>query len=191
MSNQTAVNTSVEKMLNGVDVAYVEETIEALAENPELAEFKFRLSNKWVNGGHNHSTVGNFYGVKQEHSHQTKFEWDADEPELLAGRDIGPNPVEHLLNALAACLTTTMVYHAAARGIKIEELESQLEGDIDLRGFLGISDEVRRGYQNIRVKFKVKTDAENIERLKALSKLSPVFDVTSNGTNVDVQIEAK
>lgn len=181
----------VKNVLNGVDVGYVEETIEALTENPELAEFKFRLSNKWVDGGHNHSTVGDFYGVNQEHSHDTTFEWDADEPELLAGQDIGPNPVEHLLNALAACLTTTMVYHAAARGIKIEELESELEGDIDLRGFLGISNEVRRGYENIRVKFRVKTDAENIERLKALSKLSPVFDVTSNGTNVDVQIESK
>ncbi len=93
---------------------------------------------------------------------------------------------------MATCLTTTLVYHAAVRGIYIEELESELEGDIDLRGFLGISNDVRRGYENIRVKFKVKTDdSENIEKLKALSKLSPVYDVTSNGTNVDVQIERK
>ena len=93
---------------------------------------------------------------------------------------------------MATCLTTTLIYHAAIRGIQIDELESELEGDIDLRGFLGISNDVRRGYENIRVKFKVKTDdAENIERLKALSKLSPVYDVTSNGTNVDVLIERK
>jgi uncharacterized OsmC-like protein len=95
------------------------------------------------------------------------------------------------LNALARCLTSTLIYHAAIRGIKIDELESHLEGDIDLRGFLGLSSDVRRGYQNIRVNFKVKTDAENLKRLKALSKLSPVFDVTSNGTNVDVRIEKK
>lgn len=87
--------------------------------------------------------------------------------------------------------TSTLVYHAAVRGIKIEELESSLEGDIDIQGLLRLSDEVRRGYQNIRVNFKVKTDAENIEKLKALSKLSPVFDVTSDGTKVDVQIEQK
>ena len=99
-------------------------------------------------------------------------------------------PVEYLLNALAACITSTLVYHAALRGIKIDELESELEGDLDLRGFLGISNEVRRGADdNIRVKLRVKTDAANIEKLKALNKLSPVFDVTSNGTKVDVSID--
>ncbi len=88
-------------------------------------------------------------------------------------------------------MTTTLVYHAALRGIHLEEVESELEGDINLRGFLGLSSDVRRGYEKIRVKFRVKTDVENLEKLKALSKLSPVFDVTSNGTNVDVQIEKK
>jgi uncharacterized OsmC-like protein len=88
-------------------------------------------------------------------------------------------------------MTTTMVYHAAVRGIKLEEVESELEGDIDLRGFLAISDKVRPGYQEIRVNFKVKTDVENVERLKALSRLSPVYDVVSNGTRVKVQVEKK
>lgn len=180
-----------EKVVNGVDVSAVESTVNAIQENAELAKFKFRLHNQWISGGHNHSTVDSFYGANQENSHLRTFELDADEPPVLAGEDLGANPVEHLLNALAACLTTTLVYHAAIRGIKIDELESDLEGDIDLRGFLGLSNEVRRGYQNIRVKFKVKTDAENLEKLKALSKLSPVFDVTSKGTNVDVQIEKK
>jgi uncharacterized OsmC-like protein len=84
-----------------------------------------------------------------------------------------------------------MVYHAAVRGIKLEEVESELEGDIDLQGFLAISDKVRPGYQEIRVNFKVKTDIENVDRLKALTKLSPVYDVVSSGTNVKVQIETK
>lgn len=179
------------KILNGVNVEVMETSVKALTEDPDLAKFKFRLHNKWIDGGHCHSTSRDFYGVKQENSHLKTFKWDADEPPILAGEDRGANPVEHLLNALAACLTTTLVYHAAIRDIKIDELESELEGDIDLRGFLGIAKEVRRGYQNIRVKFKVKTAAENVERLKALSKLSPVFDVTTNGTNVDVQIERK
>ncbi len=180
-----------EKILNGVDVQALQTTIDAVKDNPELAKFKFRLSNKWINGGHNQSTISNFYGTNKEISHLKPFELHADEPPVLLGEDNGANPVEHLLNALSACLTTTLIYHAAYRGIKINELESELEGDLDLQGFLGISDDVRRGYQNIRVNFKVKTDAENLERLKALSKLSPVFDVTSNGTKVEVNIERK
>jgi hypothetical protein len=84
-----------------------------------------------------------------------------------------------------------MVYHAAVRGIKLDEVESKLEGDLDLRGFFAIADEVRPGYEEIRVNFKVKTDLENLETLKELIKLSPVYDVVSNGTNVDVQIERK
>jgi len=180
---------SEEKILNGVNVTTVENVADDIKENPDLAKCKFRLKNKWISGGHNHATVGDFYAANQENAHLKTLELDADEPPILAGKDIGPNPVEHLLNALSGCLTTTLVYHAALRGIQIDELESELEGDIDLRGFMGMSDEVRKGYENIRVNFKVKTDAENLKRLKALSKLSPVYDVTTKGTNVDVQIE--
>ena len=183
---------SEEKILNGVNITTLENVVDDIKENPELAKCKFRLKNKWVDGGHNHGTVGDFYAANQENPHLSTFELDADEPPIIAGTDIGPNPVEHLLNALSACLTTTLVYHAALRGIHIEELESELEGDLDMRGFLGLSDEVRRGYKNIRVNFKVKTDGEeNLKRLRALSKLSAVYDVTSNGTNVDIQIESK
>ena len=177
------------KIINGVDVGKVEGAIEAIKGDAGLARFKFRITNKWVDGGHNHTKVGSFYGLKQDNNHKMVFEIDTDAPEELAGKDSAPDAVEHLLNALASCLTTTLVYHAALRGIKIEALESHLEGDIDLRGFLGISSEVRRGFENIRVNFKVKTDAENIDKLKALSKLSPVLDVVSNGTKVDVSIE--
>ena len=185
------METAAEKIVNGVNVEAVQNTVSAIKDKPEIAQFKFRLHNKWINGGHNHSLVQDFYGANQENSHLQTLELDADEPPILAGTDKGANPVEHLLNALAACLTTTLVYHAAIRGIKIDELESDLEGDIDLRGFLGLTNEVRKGYQNIRVNFKVKTNSENIEKLKALSKLSPVFDVTTKGTNVDVHIESK
>jgi uncharacterized OsmC-like protein len=180
---------SEDKILNGVNITTMENVVNEIKENSEIAKCRFRLKNKWVNGGHNHSTVGDYYAANQENSHLKTFELDADEPPILAGKDIGANPVEHLLNALSACLTTTLVYHAALRGIQIDALESELEGDLDLRGFMGLSDEVRRGYENIRVNFKVKTDAENLKRLVALSKLSPVYDVTSKGTKVDVQIE--
>lgn len=185
------MEAGTEKIVNGVNVGDVENSVNAMKENPDIAQFRFRLHNKWVDGGYNQGTIGKFYGANRENSHLKTFTCDADEPPLLAGKDRGANPVEHLLAALAACLTTTLIYHAAIRGIKIDELESDLEGDIDLRGFLGLTNEVRRGYENIRVSFKVKTDAENIEKLKALSKLSPVFDVTTNGTHVDVHIERK
>jgi uncharacterized OsmC-like protein len=177
--------------LNGVDVDAVVALVGAVQDEPALAKSRFRLRNTWVNGGHNRSRITGFYAAQQEIAHTRAFTLEADEPPILAGEDIGPNPVEHLLNALAACLTTTLVYHAAIRGIEIEELESELEGDLDLRGFFGVSKEARCGYENIRVNFKVKTAAENIEKLKALSKLSPVYDVTTKGTKVDVSIERK
>jgi len=179
-------------IMNGLDVDKATETIDALKSDPDLARCEFRLSNKWLDGGHNHSMVGGFYGAKQEMQHASTFELDADEPYVIARTDKGANPVELPLDAIAACVTTSTVYHASVQGIEIQELESELEGDIDLRGFLGISDNVRKGYQNIRVNFKVKTqESEDLERLKALATFSPVFDVVTNGTKVDMNIERK
>jgi uncharacterized OsmC-like protein len=180
-----------ENMVNGVDVQKLKETVEAIKGDTDIAAFNFRIRNKWILGGHNQSTVTDFFGAKEIHPHLTPFTLDADEPPLLLGEDLGPNPVEYLLTALASCLTSTLVYHAALRNIKIDELEAELEGDIDVRGFLGLSKDVRKGYKNITVTFKIKTDAENLDILRELSKFSPVFDVTSNGTNVDVKIERK
>ncbi len=177
--------------LNGVDVDYIEQTIQAINEDASIAEFKFRAKNRWIDGGHNRAVISGYYGAKQEHERSEPFVMDADEPPVLAGRDLGANPVEYLLRALAGCLMTTMVFHAAVRGIKIEELEMDLEGDLDIRGFLGISNDVRRGYENIRVTFRIKTDEPDLDRLKALCKLSPVYDVTANGTAVDINIERK
>jgi uncharacterized OsmC-like protein len=189
--NKEKETMAEDQFLNGVNVTAVSNLINQITEDPEIGQTRWHLKNKWITCGQNQSRIESFYAAKQEIPHKEPFELKADEPAALAGDDTGPNPVEHLLNALGYCLTTTLVYHAAARGIKIDELEAELEGDIDLRGFLGISSEVRRGYQNMKVKFKVKTDEENLDRLRALSKLSPVFDVTSNGTNVTVEIERK
>ncbi|MDH4101440.1 MAG: OsmC family protein [Nitrospirota bacterium] len=185
------MNPVIEKKVNGVDLALIQNTVNAIDETPDLARFTFRLHNKWKKGGHNRSKVKGFYGAGQENYHLQDFELESDEPTALAGEDLAANPVEHLLNALAACVTTSLVYHAAVRGIVIDELESDLEGDLDLRGFLGLSNEVRSGYENIRIKYKVKTDNVNIEKLKELSSFSPVLDVVSNGTKVDISIERK
>ena len=115
----------------------------------------FSARNKWVNGGHNHTTVTDFYGAHEDHPHETPFELVADEPPALLGEDKGPNPVEYLLTALVGCLTSSLIYHAAAKGIEIKGVESRLEGDIDLRGFLGLSPDIRPGYENIRVYFTI------------------------------------
>jgi uncharacterized OsmC-like protein len=178
--------------LNGVNVDQLFGNIDAIKNAPVLGKFKFRAKNKWINGGHNRSTIKNFHGVQQEHDHANPFELDADEPPLLLGEDIGPNPVEYALTALVACVTTSLVYHAAAKGIKLNAVESRLEGDIDLRGFLGISDDVRRGYDNVRIYYKIDADVPN-EQLEELiqmgTKYSPVFDTFTNPVTVTAQLD--
>lgn len=181
---------STKNLINGVDVAELSKKAEALKKQPELAGFKFHVTNRWYDCGHSRTTVKSFHGVGEEHNHTKAFELVADEPPLLLGEDKGANPVEHLLHALAACLTASMVYHAAVRGIRIEEVESTLEGDLDVRGFMGLANDVRRGYQNIRVTFNVKSDAP-VEKLRECALFSPVFDTVSHGTKVDLDIRKK
>jgi uncharacterized OsmC-like protein len=180
-----------ETKVNGIDLEVLQGTIQAIEQDPELAKCQFRTRNKWISGDHNCSQITSFYGAKQEIVHRRPFEIHADEPAVLAGEDQAPNPAEHLLNALAGCVTTGMVAHAAVRGIHIRELESEVEGDLDLRGFLGLSDESPKGYTNIRVRFKVKADTDNMERLKRLTEYSPVFNTLMQGVKVDVEVEPK
>ena len=180
------------KTLNGVNVDDLFTTIDAIKEQPGIANFMFRATNKWINGGHSRTTIKDFYGACQTHEHKKAFVFDADEPAVLLGEDQGANPVEYALTALAACITTALVYHAAARGIQLEEVESRLEGDLDLHGFLGMDDNVRRGYEGVRVTFKIKADAPE-EELEEICKLgptySPVFDIFTNKVPVSVHLE--
>lgn len=175
-------------VINGVDVERLGQTVQAVQQNPSLGTSQFRAVNRWINGGHNRSTIKGFYGAGQEDTTRTKpFVLDADEPYVLLGNDQGANPVEYVLHALAACLTTSLVYHAAVRGIHIESIESRLEGDLDLQGFLGLSDQVRRGYKQIRVNFTIQSDAP-AKDLEELTKFSPVFDIVSNPVPVSISI---
>ena len=183
--------TTKSRVVNGVNLETLMATVNAIKDDPELGACHFRASNKWLGGNHNRTTVTGFYGAKQEIAHKQKFEMDADEPPILAGEDEGANPVEHLLHALASCVTTSMVAHAAVRGIHVEEVESELEGDIDLRGFLGLSDDVPKGYTDIRVKFKVKADPKDLARLEELIEYSPVFNTLTHGVPVSIQVELK
>lgn len=178
--------------INGVDTTRLQETMIAVKSAPELGRFNFRIENRWINAGENRSEVTSFSGCGQELSHKAGFTLSADEPDILLGTDRGANPVEHLLHALAACVTTSMVYHAAARGIAIERVESSLDGDLDLQGFLGLDPTVRNGYRQIRLKLRIKANVTE-EQLQELSKLgpafSPVFDSLRNGVPLLVSAE--
>jgi len=187
MSEQTA---TTQNTLNGVNVDQLFENIELINEENELAKFKFRNTNKWIDGGLNRSRISSFYGVKQEFADR-EFILENDEPPVLLSNDKAPNPVEFILHGMAGCITTTLVYHAAARGIKIEEVETSFEGDLDLRGILAIDENVRKGYQEIRVNIDVKADCPDNE-LKELVEFaknhSPVFDIVQNPVPVKLNI---
>jgi uncharacterized OsmC-like protein len=181
-----------EKIRNGVDTEQMFGTLDAIKAQPELARFQFRATNRWIGGAHNRSTIKDFWGAGQEDTSRTEaFTLEAGEPAILLGADTGPNPAECLLHALAACLTTSLVYVAAARGVKLTEVESTLEGDMDVRGALGLDDDYRNGFERVRVSFKVVGDApeeklrEVVERAR---RRSAVYDIVSNGVPVDVEV---
>ena len=189
---QAPKNMKAKSAVNGVNVDELFGTIDAIKKAPVIAKFKFRAENQWIDGGHNRTTLKNFYGTQQDHEHKEPFVLDADEPPLLLGKDLGPNPVEYALTALAACVTTSIVYHAAAKGVTIRSMESRLEGDIDLQGFLGLKDDVPRGYKEIRMYVKIDADAPP-EKLQEIVQLgptySPVFDTITRAVPVSVQLE--
>ena len=177
---------------NGVDTATLFATLDAVKGNPEIAKFQFRATNQWLNGTHSRSSIHGFYGAMQEMEHQAAFTFDADHPPVLTGKDNGPTPVEFILHALAACLTAGLANIAAARGINLTEVTSTVEGDIDLLGILGLSDEVRNGYQGIKVSFKLRgDDPEKLRQVVEQSRRrSAVYDVVTNGVPVAIEVDA-
>lgn len=179
--------------INGIRVRDLFGVIDTIKKDPEIAKFQFRARNRWAEGMHNRAEVKGFYGAEREDDTREKpFVFDEDEPFVLLGTDVGANPVEYLLVALSGCLTTSLVAHAAVRGVRLDEVESVLEGDLDIRGFLGLSEDVRRGFQNIRVKFRIKSDAppeKLAELVETAQKRSPVFDIVTNRTPVTVTFE--
>jgi uncharacterized OsmC-like protein len=179
--------------MNGVDTPTLFATIGAVKAQPELAQFQFRATNRWQLGTHSRTRIEGFHGAGGEHQHARAFDFDADHPAVLTGRDQGPTPVEFLLHAIAACLTAGIGNIAAARGVTLYEVESTVEGDIDLRGILGLSNEVRNGYRQLRVSFKIKGDApeEKLREIVAQSRArSAVYDVLTNGVPVEVSVNA-
>lgn len=184
------MSTTTQQAPNGVNVTQLTETVGAIQANPTLAAFRFRATNTWLGGGHSRTTIKGFWGAGQEDASRAEpFLLDGDEPPVLLGADHAPNAVETVLHALASCLAIGVAYNAAAQGIDIRSLEFDLEGEMDLHGFLGLSADVRPGYQNIRVTYRVDTDAsdDQIEDLLAyVQKTSPVLDILRHPVQVSV-----
>ena len=186
----TTTTTATTRQVNGVDLDTLMATVQQIKDDPGLGACRFRARNAWLGGNHNRTTVTDFHGARQDIPHRQTFTMEADEPPILAGHDEGANPVEHLLHALASCLTTSMVAHAAVRGIGIEALESELEGDINLNGFLGLDPNMPKGYTEIRARFRVKARPEDLPRIRELAEFSPVFNTITQGARVVVDVQA-
>jgi uncharacterized OsmC-like protein len=179
--------------LNGVDTPNLLATINAVKGQPDLANFRFRASNTWLRGTHSRTTIESFAGAGSEHRHKRTYTYDADHPAVLVGADEAPTPVEFLLHALAACITSGIGNIAAVRGVPLTKVESTIEGDIDLQGILGLSDQVRNGYQRIRAAFTIEGDAppEKLREIVNQARArSAVYDVITNGLPVEITINA-
>ena len=178
--------------INGVNVKKLKETVTAIEKHPGLGKFSFRVSNRWVHGAYNHSAIQGFYGGGQEDETRTKpFIIGSDKPEMLLGEDTEPNPAEYVLHALAGCLTTAIVYHAAAKGYHLQKVESTLVGSLDLGGFLGTSTQSRNGYEEISIRFTIEgdlTEEQKKEILQLGPRFSPVFDIITNKVPVSVSL---
>ena len=179
-------------MLNGIHLEGLREVIGSVKHDPSLGHSEFRATNQWADGTHCRAHVKGFYSLGQEDDTRTgTYSYDMDEPPALMGNNVGPNPTEFALVALSGCLTTTLVVYAAAKGYKLDSVESHLAGDLDLRGFFGLDESVKRGYSNIRVTFDIKgdiTEAQKHELIELAQKYSPVFDIVSNPTPVHVAL---
>ena len=187
------MDTTSKAALNGVDTPTLFATLDAVKAQPALAKFQWRATNRWQQGTHSRTTIHSFRGAGGEQAHEREFAFDADHPTVLVARDHGPTPVEYLLVALTSCITAGIANIAAARGVTLYEVESSIEGDMDLQGIFGQSDQVRNGYESMRVNFKIRGDApaEKLRQIVEQSRArSAVFDVLTNGTSVSLSVDA-
>jgi uncharacterized OsmC-like protein len=176
---------------NGVDVATLFATLDAVRDNPAIAKFQFRVRNRWQGGTHSVSEYSDFSGALQELRHKNVTVVESDHPEVLVGADHAPTPVEYLLHAIAGCLTSGIANIASARGVTLTHVSSTVEGDIDLLGILGLSDEVRNGYQQLKVTFRVEGDADDAtlrEIVEQSRRRSAVYDALTNPTPVQIEV---
>jgi uncharacterized OsmC-like protein len=180
--------------VNGVDVQKLSEAMESMKSDPRAGLLHHKAHNRWIEGAHCRTRIQDFSLGGEEMSRHMPFEIHGDEPHALLGEDHGPSATEALLHALAACLNTTFIFHAAARGVKVEELVIEVDAELDIRGLLGLSNEVRNGYRRIDLTFRVKADAseETCRELCELAKKrSPVYDMVSHGVPIETRCERR
>lgn len=176
---------------NGVNVEALLGAREALTAAPEAARFNWRANCTWVNGTHSSTSIEKFFGLGAEQAHRQVYTFDADHPQIFASEDNGITPPEYILVGLASCLTAGIAAVAQNRGIQLNSVTASVEADMDIQGILGIDSDVRNGYSNINVHFKIDADAseEDIAAIVAQSqKRSAVFDTVTNPTNVSVRV---
>lgn len=185
------MTTATSNVRNGIDVDAVFASREALKEMPAAAAFKLRAVNRWVLGTHTQSTVAGFFGAGAEQERPASFTLDADHPHALNGEDNGPMPVEIVLHALGSCIVAGVASIAAAKGITLTSVEATVEGDIDLQGVLGLDDDVRNGFGEVRVTVKIDGDATPEELRKVVERSrarSAVYDVLTGRTPVAIEV---
>ncbi|MDP3893276.1 OsmC family protein [Nocardioides sp.] len=175
------MSTTTELTPNGVDVAQLVQTVEAISADPSLAAFRFRARNTWLGGARSRTAIQGFWGAGAEDTSRSEpFLLEGDEPPVLLGDNHAPNAVEIVLHALASCLAVGLAYNAAARGIELRALEIDVEGELDLHGFLGLADDVRPGYSGVQVTCRVDGDAPDdqiAELCDHVERTSPVLDI--------------
>lgn len=187
MSTATRIEQQT-NIFNGVDTDAVMEMAGNIKQDEEFGKFRFRAQNAWIDGAHSCSTIQGFFAGGEEHTGRDHaLTVNSDQPVYLGGKNIAPNPVEHYLHALDSCLNVTLVYHAAVRGIPLESVEVSSEGKMNARGFFGISPDVNKGFERIRVNMKVKSDADE-ETLTKLAMYSPVYEMVSKAVPVEFNL---
>jgi uncharacterized OsmC-like protein len=176
---------------NGVNVEALLGARQALTEAPQAAQFTWRATCEWQNGTHSRSSVEGFFGLGEEQKHRTRTTFEADHPEIFASEDNGITPVEYVLVALASCLTAGVASVAQNREIQLRSVSATIEGGMDVRGILGMDTDIRNGFSDIKVTYKIDADAspDDIKALVAQSqKRSAVYDIITNPTNVNVEV---
>jgi uncharacterized OsmC-like protein len=180
------------KARHGVDLDRLTQTVGAIDADPAIGRFTFKATTTWQEGGRSVASIGPFVHAGNPAAAERHHELVGDEPDVLLGSDAGPNAVELALAALGFCYSVGFSYHAAARGYELEELTYRVEGDIDLRDFVGLGSGPRPGFTEVRVRATARAANATPEQLQDLCRFvqdtSPIGDVIANAVPLKVSL---
>jgi uncharacterized OsmC-like protein len=182
------MNNKNHYIFNGVNTQILNTVFNSMRNQPEMAKATFSVKSEWNGGFSVTSSSKGFRIGGQNIERNTEYKGQYDFPDQLSGEGKGPTVCESCMGSLAACLTQTIIAHAISRGIQIDSINIDAEGDVDLRGFTGISNDVRPGAQQFRVNMNIKSNTASKEQINELydigKRFSPAFDTLTNGTSV-------